>query len=372
MTGNGISKRSLLGIALNAMVVIAFLAGCAAPATEVATEAPEATEPPEAEATEPPVTEPAEPLEFAVVLQAIGIPFFSALERGAIQAGHDFGVHVEVVGPPLHDPERQIAMFEAYVQRGVDGIVVGAPVPVWDTTINAAIDQGMIVLTTNSDAPDSRRIAGWQQDFEDTGRIMGQTLVELMGEEGVVGMGWCVSGAVPLVRRLDGFSEVISQYPGITTIGPIDVGDDASRAYEGWSTLISTNPEMTGTFGLCATDPQAAGEVAQDLARDDLIVIGYDLQPVTLELIRDGWVDMALGQAPYLQGYLPIMALANYFQNGTPLPEGLVPMPMEIVTADNAADYIPRETDSHAERVWYSNWLCENYPNDYPAELCTD
>lgn len=310
---------------------------------------------------------PVKQLHIALVMQAVGIPFFASLQRGAEQAGKDFGVNVQVVGPPLHDADTQIAMFDALANAGVDGLIVGAPVPVWDETINAAIGKGIPVLTTNSDAVNSKRIAGWEQDFETTGHEIAKALVAKMGTKGVVGIGWCVSGAVPLVRRLDGFKAEMAQYPDIKLIGPVDMGDDQTKATEGWTTLISAHPEMTGTFGLCATDPQGAGTASKELGRKTLINVGYDLQPQTLELIKEGWVYMALGQAPYLQGYLPVMALVRYLKDGQALPKGLVPMPEEQVTSANVDEYIPRESDVTAEQAWYAKWLKANYPKDYPG-----
>jgi len=42
---------------------------------------------------------------------------------------------------------------------------------------------------------------------------------------------------------------------------------------------------------------------------DDIVGIGFDLSPATLEAIRGGWTDLVLDQQPFLQGYLPIVQL---------------------------------------------------------------
>jgi simple sugar transport system substrate-binding protein len=48
---------------------------------------------------------------------------------------------------------------------------------------------------------------------------------------------------------------------------------------------------------------------AADKGPDDIVGIGFDLSPPTLEAIRGGWTDLVLDQQPWLQGYLPIVQL---------------------------------------------------------------
>src|SRR6185503_10774123 len=55
-------------------------------------------------------------------------------------------------------------------------------------------------------------------------------------------------------------------------------------------------------------------------------------EPTTLEAVRDGTAQITIGQHPYLQGYLPILALVEHLRLGKSLEgwivEGWLPNPL--------------------------------------------
>ena len=70
---------------------------------------------------------------------------------------------------------------------------------------------------------------------------------------------------------------------------------------------------------------------------------------------------MTVGQQEYLQGYLPISALAEHLINGTPLVKGWLETPTEVVTAENVDDYVSRQTDDQVQYDYYQDYIAENY-----------
>ena len=63
----------------------------------------------------------------------------------------------------------------------------------------------------------------------------------------------------------------------------------------------------------------------------------FDLSPEVLEAIRDRELLFAVDQQPYLQGYLPIVLLAERARHGLfPARGELIPTGPEFVTAENA------------------------------------
>ena len=62
---------------------------------------------------------------------------------------------------------------------------------------------------------------------------------------------------------------------------------------------------------------------------------------------------MTVGQQEYLQGYLPVRALAEHLINGTPLVEGWLETPTEVVTAENVDEYVSRQTDDQVQYDYY-------------------
>ena len=64
----------------------------------------------------------------------------------------------------------------------------------------------------------------------------------------------------------------------------------------------------------------------------------FDLSPDVLAAVRDGKMLFAVDQQPYLQGYLPVMLLAERARYGVFPREGeLIPTGPQFVTRANAA-----------------------------------
>ena len=65
-------------------------------------------------------------------------------------------------------------------------------------------------------------------------------------------------------------------------------------------------------FAVDAGSTQAVGQVVQSQsARDKALKAagGYDLLPLTVEMVSDGTLDFTIDQQPYLQGFLPVVYL---------------------------------------------------------------
>jgi ABC-type sugar transport system substrate-binding protein len=155
----------------------ATTAAVAEPATVAATEAPATTEP-EA-ATEAAVESPAEetPVKLGFVVHVTGAAIMSIIEQGAKDAADKYGVELTYTGPAQTDSTAQIAMFDTLINSGVNGIVVIASDPsVWTEPIQRAVDKGIVVLVTDTDAPDSARTAFFGVDSQALGKMLGENV----------------------------------------------------------------------------------------------------------------------------------------------------------------------------------------------------
>jgi len=93
------------------------------------------------------------------------------------------------------------------------------------------------------------------------------------------------------------------------------------------------------------------------------LVAGYDLGRETLDAIKAGTVNLALGQHPYLQGYLPVLALVRHLRDKQPLPHGWIDTGIEIVSRDNVDSIYGRETDPQQQTRWYAQHLAQHFTN---------
>ena len=97
----------------------------------------------------------------------------------------------------------------------------------------------------------------------------------------------------------------------------------------------------------CGTGDSIATRPVMQLAGDDQSGIhagGYDLTPTTLDLLNQGHLDFTIDQQPYLQGFLPTVALFLYKLSG-----GLQAPPdtntgLLFVTKQNVSGYLNTKT----------------------------
>jgi len=94
------------------------------------------------------------------------------------------------------------------------------------------------------------------------------------------------------------------------------------------------------TLGPGAAEP-AIRAVSAAGARSRITLATFDLSQEVLEAVRDGEILFAVDQQPYLQGYWPIVMLAQRARYGLLPGQGeLIPTGPNFVTRSNAAQVI--------------------------------
>ncbi len=290
--------------------------------------------------------------------------FTQVIKRGAEDAGKALGVDVEVVGPSSFEATEAIGMFEGMIQKKKDGlIVVPMPGEVWVKPIKEAADQGIPVATANMISAGSASKAWFGQDEYQSGVILAGEMRKLLEAggvtKGIILAGICKPGVAVLEERYKGFKKGL-EGSAFTVTDPKDVGTENTANYAAWENQATANPNIVGAAGLCSMDiPNLAKLKRHSGAK--WIIGGYDLNPETIESIKSGTTQISLGQHPYLQGYLPVLALVQHLRDKTPMPEGWINVGTEIVTKANVDGIGPRENDHTLETKWYADYIAKNF-----------
>ncbi len=290
--------------------------------------------------------------------------FTAVIQRGAEDAGKDLGVDVEVTGPEKFEATKAISMFEGMVQKRKDGlVVVPAPGDVWIRPIKAATDAGTPVLTANSISAGSTASVWVGQDEYQSGVVLAQQLLKQLQAQGkksgTVLVGICVPAMSVLQDRYRGFQRGI-QGSGFTVTDAKDVTAGNTTNYSRWETLVPATPDLAAVVGLCSMDIPNLYKLKQR-TKAGWLIGGYDLNRETLEAVKSGVCQVTLGQHPYLQGYLPVLALVRYIRDKKPLPLGWLDVTTEVVTKENVDTVTPRETDFATEKAWYADHIARSF-----------
>lgn len=290
--------------------------------------------------------------------------FPKVIQKGASDAGKAMDVDVQVVGPAGFVTAEARAMFEGMVQKRVHGLVV-VPMPgdVWVRPIKDATDAKIPVLTANVASLDSASPTWFGQDEHGSGVVLATELRKLLDaagkKDGKILVGICAPGVDVLVRRYEGFKKGM-EGTAFQISQPYDVAVENTKNYGAWENLAGANADAVAIVGLCSMDlPNLAKLKARTKAT--WIAAGYDLNVQTLDAIKAGTVQLTLGQHPYLQGYLPVIALARHLRDNKPLPQGWIDTGTEVVTKENVESLYQREADEAAETKWYADYIQKHF-----------
>jgi simple sugar transport system substrate-binding protein len=247
--------------------------------------------------------------------------FANNVYNGARQAEADLGPRVEYVFSDW-DPERMISQFREAVATQPDGIaIMGHPGEnAFEALVDDAFARGIQVTSQNTTL--DRIQARYQgegfgyvgQDLYGSGHALGVEAVSRFNlQAGERAMVWGLLSQPTRGLRTQGVIDALEEAGMVVDYIEIDAATNAdppagSPTFAGY---VSSHPDVklvvTDHGGLTATMEtyfRAAGK-----GPDDIIGIGFDLSPATVEAIRGGWTKLVIDQQPWLQGYLPILQI---------------------------------------------------------------
>jgi len=334
----------------------------AAPAEEEAAPAEEEEAAPAEEEEAAPAEE--EPVRVGYVVHVTGIEFTAVVEEGARAAAEDYGVELTFTGPPGIDHPAQIAAFDSLLETDLDGIVFIAGDPsVWEEPVQRAIDKGVVVLTADADAPNTDRLAFFGVDAEGLGETLGEQVRGMVGDEGKIVLGECVIGPEPHVLREAGFRAAF-EGADIEWVGPVETICDATENYNNWQNTFTANQDAAAFVGLTAVETPSLGKLSEETGTE-AVVASFDPGAEGLALMADGYIDVTVGQNPYLAGYMPVQAIARHVREGLEINPGVNLYPGEFMLPEDAEGLIEREGGGEPRVEWYRNFIAENNLQDF-------
>jgi ABC-type sugar transport system, periplasmic component len=232
----------------------------------------------------------------------------------------------------------QNALMDDLVTAGVDAIMISSADPKNSIDAFNRIAAQVPLFTTDSDAPDSDRIAYLGSSNTEAGIQAGEEMVKAMaGKEGKC-MGFVgFLGADNAVERIAGFRKAI-EGKGIELVDVRGDDVDFTRARTNVDDVLVANPEINCMVGFYSYNPpkiyealQAAGKLGQ------ITVVAFDEDPVTLGAVKEGSFASTVVQQPFEWGYQGMKLMAKYLEGDkSGIPDNkLIIVPTKVINKDN-------------------------------------
>ncbi|MGH9449690.1 MAG: substrate-binding domain-containing protein [Terriglobia bacterium] len=253
---------------------------------------------------------------FVLVASNINLPYWQEAAAGFKDGASWLGVKEDVAGPASYDPKQELAAFQKAVAGGATGILVSPAAPaLFNSAINAAVQQGIPVITVDSDAPDSHRIMFVGTDNVRAGAECAKHLAELLHGEGNI-MIVSIPEQLNQEQRLQGAQQVLSGYPKIKIVETFDDMGKPERANDEISKLIAAKKPLDGILCLEASGGPGAAEVLHRLGlKGKIQIVAFDKNPETLDWISRGEIAGTIAQKPYTMTYYGIRFLDDLHHN---------------------------------------------------------
>ncbi len=276
---------------------------------------------------------------FAFVPKALHIPVFNYAKIGAERQAEVFG-NVEILwnAPFTNDQVKQREILETYIAMGVDGIAISCLNGDYLTpTIDKAMEQGIPVVTWDSDAPKSKRICFYGVNDFESGVIMGREIVNLLPDGGEMAVVTTL-GADNLANRLEGALSEIRKAPGIRIVDTFDVEDSADKSARVIATATETYPGLKAWLSVGGW-PGFSRNILDPVDPAKTKVVCFDTIPPALDIIREGRIQLALGQKYFGWGAEPCKILYDIVVNNKYPDREIIDSGVDIVTPDNVEEY---------------------------------
>ncbi len=298
---------------LACLAVLALLAGCGS--TQEVREPTLVVRGPEAEpAAAPPVSARGDSqVRIAIVTHGqASDAFWAVVRHGINDAARQLAVTIDYQAPDTFSLEAMRRRIDRAVDERPDGLVVSIPDPgVLGRSIRRAVQAGIPVVSMNSGSDAFRSLgvlAHVGQPEERAGRLAG----ERMAREGVRDA-LCVNqevGNQALDQRCRGFAAALGAAGGRSRVLRIRLQDPVSAQRRVAAAVASGGVDGILTLGPGGASPALAALRAGGL-HGKVKLATFDLSPEVLSAVRTGRMSFAIDQQPYLQGYLPVLMLAQ-------------------------------------------------------------
>jgi ribose transport system substrate-binding protein len=287
----------------------------------------------------------AQSYKFVIVPKAMNNPFFDFARDGCQKRAKELG-NIECIykGPVEHEPATQAQIIQDFVTQKVDGLAISvADVAAMTKSIAAATAAGIPVITFDSDAPASKRIAYIGTNNKEFGVALGKQLLKLRPDGGKYTMISGGPGAENLAERVNGVREALKGSQWTEVAGsPSFCNDDPALGVQQMTDLRTATPDLAaiipvGGWPMFAPEGYKAfvNKNKKDIDAGKFTLVVADTLRMQLELLNEGYANGLIGQRPFEMGEKAMDALLA-IKKGEKVPE-IIYTGLDIVTKDNVA-----------------------------------
>lgn len=273
-----------------------------------------------------------------LVAKSTETEFWLSVFAGAEAAATEYNLDLTILGPETEeDYETQNSMVEDAVADGAEAIVFSAiDYENNASAVDAAAQAGVSIVAIDSSV-DSQAVSTYiGTDNYAAGQMAAKAALDRLEGELTVGLvNYDVSSANGQERER-GAVAAFAESGRAEVAAVINTLAEAGHAKEDTKALLENYPEINVILAFNEPTSVGAAQAVEELDRaDDVFLVGFDSNVITIDALREGVVDALIVQNPYAMGYLGVESAYKLVNGQGSALEETVDTSTRIVDRDN-------------------------------------
>jgi ribose transport system substrate-binding protein len=250
-------------------------------------------------------------------------PWYQEVQNGADFAVAELkkqGIAVTIKwnAQPTADVVEQNQRIETGIGIKPDGLAVSCLDPATNNTLlQTAVEAGIPLVTFDTYCSDAFPFIGHEGDLDDGYRI-GQLIAEKLGGKGEVGILSASPTASNHATRVIGFKKAIAEHPGMKIAFEQPDNDDLEQAFQIAENQLQAHPDVGAIFAASGSDPIGAARAATNAGKaGKIIIMGFEVFPETITMLKSGAITATIVQRQWEQGYWAVQYLVAAVEKHT-------------------------------------------------------
>lgn len=272
-------------------------------------------------------------------------PYWQYIKFGAEKAALERNAIIEFVGPDNASVEEGIKFINMAYAAKVSGIIAYVQDESrYNPAIDRAVSGGVPVVTVDSDAENSKRLAYVGTDNVTAGIVGAKEMIKQIGLEGKVGIIMGGRTVKNQVERVKGFVEYLSSNSKLT-VSNIESSDSyLFEAELAAKKILISNWDIKALFCTSALDGVGAAKAVNSMGLSGKVkIICFDDLPETLEGIKSDVISSTIIQKPYIMGYKAVNIIMDILESKDS--KGIFLTDVLVVDKSNLDKYITEQGD---------------------------
>ena len=259
--------------------------------------------------------------KIGAILQSVETPTMQIVLEGLRRATDELrSSGVELIVRELHglDEELVLENIEELTSQGIQGLAISPNnTAELRQCINGLYEQGIPVITLNSDVPGSKRICFIGMDNYCAGQTAAGLMCQMLPDN---------SKILPLAghlnntahnNRLNGFLDTLNQQNTYNLrIMPFQPCFDRNDyAHEITQHALRENPDLVGIYVASNGQEGVCQAVEEEGRKGKVKIIAFDLNEPNMRLLQSDSLNIVLDQHAFQQGYQPPFLLYEYLMH---------------------------------------------------------